>query len=298
MLRRATEIAPDFAAAWVSLAVAYNHQATYRLITADEARELSLQALEQTLRIDPDSPDAYLQLAIIASNEGDLPGAAGSYERALELQPTTGTLANAASLLEWLGRLDESIRLQEYCMARDPTNAGIFNNLGIVYRYANRLEEARSTLSTALALNPGMMGVRYELGVVDLLDGRPEAAVDSFQQEDAEVFRQLGLAMAAHALGHDGESDRLLREVSSKYGEYVAYFIAQAHAWRGEPDEAFDWLEQAKSADWRDLNSAVNEPLLRSLYGDPRWLKFLQSIGRDPERLAAIRFEVPPPETF
>jgi hypothetical protein len=39
-----------------------------------------------------------------------------------------------------------------------------------------------------------------------------------------------------------------------------------------------------------------NEPLLDNLHGDPRWLPFLQKIGKTPEQLAAIKFEVKLPQ--
>jgi hypothetical protein len=38
------------------------------------------------------------------------------------------------------------------------------------------------------------------------------------------------------------------------------------------------------------------EPLLASLHDDPRWLPFLTKLGKAPEQLAAIPFEVKLPD--
>ena len=40
------------------------------------------------------------------------------------------------------------------------------------------------------------------------------------------------------------------------------------------------------------LLEIVGNPLFGNIQGDPRWLPFLESIGRSPEQLAAIKFEV------
>ena len=37
-------------------------------------------------------------------------------------------------------------------------------------------------------------------------------------------------------------------------------------------------------------------PMFANIHSDPRWLPFLESIGKSPEQLAAIEFEVTLPE--
>jgi hypothetical protein len=62
------------------------------------------------------------------------------------------------------------------------------------------------------------------------------------------------------------------------------------HACRGETGEAFRWLAEAERVQDMGLDVAHLSFCLRSLRDDPRWLPFLQRIGRDPERLARIPF--------
>lgn len=53
--------------------------------------------------------------------------------------------------------------------------------------------------------------------------------------------------------------------------EAPAYQAAQAHAWRGERDDAFRWLERGLEIRDPGMNYLLFDPLLRSLRSDPRY---------------------------
>ena len=67
-------------------------------------------------------------------------------------------------------------------------------------------------------------------------------------------------------------------------------------AWRNEPDRAFEWLDKAVVAGDPGLTEIVFQPLFANLHADPRWLPFLRRIGKAPEQLAAIGFDVKLPQ--
>ena len=75
-----------------------------------------------------------------------------------------------------------------------------------------------------------------------------------------------------------------------------AYNIAYILAYRGEADRAFAWLDKAVQYNDTGLNGIPVENLFANIQDDPRWLPFLESIGKSPEQLAAIKFEVTLPE--
>ena len=104
------------------------------------------------------------------------------------------------------------------------------------------------------------------------------------------------LPLAYHALGHADESDAALTELIEKYAQVASYNIAYILAWRGEADRAFEWLD--KAVEYKDSGLAVilNEVLFSNIHDDPRWLPFLESIGKSPEQLAAIEFNVTLPQ--
>ena len=98
--------------------------------------------------------------------------------------------------------------------------------------------------------------------------------------------------MAYHALGRSAESDSSLRELIEKYEQEAAYNIAYVYAFRGESDLAFAWLDRAMQYGDPGLTAILLQPEFANIHGDSRWIPFLESIGRSPEQLAAIDFEV------
>ena len=60
-------------------------------------------------------------------------------------------------------------------------------------------------------------------------------------------------------------------------------------------DRAFEWLDKAVTQQDPGLSEIALEPLFANLHDDPRWLPFLRKIGKAPEQLAAIKFDVKVP---
>ena len=100
--------------------------------------------------------------------------------------------------------------------------------------------------------------------------------------------------MIHHAMGNIQESDAALAQLMENFAQDAAYNIAYALAFRSEADRAFAWL--GKAAESRDpgLGDVMIEPRFRNLHDDPRWLPFLRSLGKAPEQLDAIEFEIIP----
>jgi len=138
--------------------------------------------------------------------------------------------------------------------------------------------------------------VQYIIGVALLRKGEPEAALAAIRQESGENWRLPGLVLAYHALGRAAESDAALAELIDKYDEEEAYTIALVSAYRGDADRAFEWLAKAVQYNNPGLQFITVAPLFANIHDDPRWLPFLESIGKSPEQLAAIEFEVRLPE--
>ena len=116
------------------------------------------------------------------------------------------------------------------------------------------------------------------------------------QQESFEVYRLLGQVMAHHALGRKTESDVVLKKMIEKYEQDWPYDIAYLFAYRGEVGRAFAWLDKAVEYNDPGLYGIATEPLFSNLHADPRWLPFLEELGKSPEQLAAIEFQVTLPE--
>jgi hypothetical protein len=87
-----------------------------------------------------------------------------------------------------------------------------------------------------------------------------------------------------------------LNELIQSYSDSASYYIAMVKAYRNEPDEAFEWLQKTVTLAAGDEIDSMHEPLLANLHGDPRWLPFLEGIGRAPAQLELIEFEIRIPE--
>ena len=58
--------------------------------------------------------------------------------------------------------------------------------------------------------------------------------------------------------------------------------VAEAYAYFGDTDQAFHWLERARTQHDPGLIIVRRDPLLKSLERDPRYAVFLASIGLTP----------------
>jgi TolB-like protein/Tfp pilus assembly protein PilF len=294
LLQRVLTVDPNYTHAWEALASNYVSQSNRGLRPWDEGFGLAREAAERALSIDANFAPAYARLAWVAMlRDNDLSVAARHYQRALELGATNvRIIGDAASLLKSLGRMDECVALDEYVVARDPVNAVGHFNLGGSYLYAGRYDDAIASYRTALRLSPNRIGGYFQLSLAQLLSGDAAQALESAQREPLEVLKLLGLVMAHHALGEHDAADRVQAELIEKHEQDAAYNIAYVMAFRDEPDAAFAFLAEAVSYGDPGLADIVAEPLFDNLRSDPRWLPFLESIGKAPAQLDAIAFEV------
>ena len=67
-------------------------------------------------------------------------------------------------------------------------------------------------------------------------------------------------------------------------------------AYRGEADRAFEWLDKAVRYKDPGLTQISTQIEFTNIHKDPRWLPFLESIGKSPAQLNAIQFKVTLPE--
>ena len=297
LYEQALAIDPDYAPAWVGLAVNYNNLATNSYMPFDEGFRRAREAANRALAVDPDNPAAYAHLGWIAMwYDHDLAAAASHYERALSVDPSNfAIIANAALLLKGLGRLHEAVALLEYHAARDPVNPTAHYNLGLGYLSAGRWEESIAAQRTVLQLSPDYIGVHSFIGTALLMLDDAEAALEAMSQEPSEAYRWLGLVMANHALGRTDAADAVLTELIEKYEQHWAYNIAYTLAFRKDADRAFEWLDKAVEYGDPGLADIVAEVLFSHLHLDPRWTAFLERIGKAPAQLRAIEFAVAMP---
>ena len=88
----------------------------------------------------------------------------------------------------------------------------------------------------------------------------------------------VGEALAYHSLGRPQDSDAALQQLIATRQQDCALKIAQVYAFRGESDEAFEWLERAYRQRDGGLMSLEFDPLLKGLRQDRRYSDLLRKM--------------------
>src|SRR5207249_2868639 len=125
-------------------------------IAADVVKQLKVTLLGAAPKARTTDPEAYaLYLQAVQLGRQFTAGAAQHFRRALALDPADlDVLRNSVMLLAALGRLDESLALNQALVRRDPVNVNTLFNLGLFQRRAGRLDAAIASQRTVLSLAP------------------------------------------------------------------------------------------------------------------------------------------------
>jgi len=299
LYQQALAIAPEEPRAWSGLGRVYLSQIGYAIRPLDEGARLAEEALKKAVTLEPNDALTYALLGFLYSKlANDRAAAAPFYEKALALDPRdVRVIGGAGVFLETLGRLDEASALLKYQVTHDPANPNAYNNLGSVYYFSGRWDQAIAVGRTVLALSPGFAQVRSSIGTAMLLaKGDSADALNEMRAESDDIGKTSGMAMALHTLGRKAESDAAMAALIARHANDGAFFIAIAFAWRGQVDSAFEWLDRAIATQDSNLATVHLEPLFANLHKDPRWLPLLHKLGQAPEQLAKIEFKVTLPK--
>lgn len=294
LFRRALAIDPRYLPAWNGLAINANNEPLVGVLSSEEGSNRARRYAERALAIDPDDAPAHAALGLVAMyGDNDLAEAAREFQRVLTLEPAElGVLSNAATLLKNLGRLDEAVTLGEALVHRDPVNVTALRNLGISQLWAGRYDAAITSFHAALRLSPGQSEAHYMLGRALLMQGDAKAGLAQIQEEPGAAWRMVGLPLAYCALGRKSEADHALAALIARHAKDAAYNIAGDYAFCGDADEAFEWLDRAVRSNDPGLGEIVPDDLFNKIRSDPRWLPFLRRLGKAPDQLAKIHFEI------
>jgi tetratricopeptide (TPR) repeat protein len=284
---KALALDPQYAAAWAGVADCYNglHGVGTQASEADrpyegdpEHRRRALAAAERAVVLAPDDAVTLRARARVRGNFFyDWDGARADLERALAVSPSDASaLGSYAGLLGALGRFPEAIAAGSNATKLDPLNVGAWVTLGALFNGTGQLDRARDALNRALEISPDHDWASLNLSANLLLTGRPAAALARARRSPVWYTRLLITALAQHDLGNPGESQAALDELVAMNG---ALEVAMVHAWRGNRDRAFEWLERAYALRDPGLILLKIYPLLGNLHDDPRWKPFLRKMN-------------------
>ncbi|MEY2669179.1 MAG: hypothetical protein RJA59_1817 [Pseudomonadota bacterium] len=284
---KAIALSPRFAPAWATLAAAFGGLADYAEspgeIAANQAKAIAAAA--RAVELDPGLAEAYaIRGQLLAQTTWDWEAAGEDFDRALALAPGDADILRkrGAWLLAPQGRLSEAIQDLRRSTELDPLSVSGWTSLGFLQASVTQGADGERALLRALEIDPENDYVRQALGVRHLLGKDPVAALAQFGRCGAGMWRVRGTALAEHDLGHAREADAALGELTARYAVPSPFQIAEVHAWRGEADQAFLWLEKAFAARDGGLMLLQWDPLLAPIRGDPRMAQLLRRMNVNP----------------
>lgn len=273
LYKQAIEIDPDFAAAWTRLSWATWIKARFGWTAIKPAYQSALKQAQRALRIDPGHTFALSLLGVLYRDyDWNWDAARAQFERAIQLDPNDVVDRVRLAALKALrsGQFGDLIHYEREALLRDPLDAPSLWNLGESLFFAGRVDESAAAWRKALEASPDFFGAHARLGLALLFMQRPAEALVEVRGEPDEVSKLAALSVVHWAMDQRAESDAALRRLTETLPDVAAYNIATAHAFRGEADAAFEWLDRAAAQHDPGLPNVKFDPLLRKLQGDRR----------------------------
>ena len=280
LYRKAIDLRPNYALPWARLASGYLTLAEAKGTPSPEDNAKILAALNTAIRLDPNLVWAYYTRAgFEIAIKWDWAAAQADHERMRELDPGIFLLPLALGDMALLsGHVDEAVQQYERAIELNPLDPIAMRALGVALCASDRLQDCLQYRLRLQQLHPELRGINAFIGEARLLLGQVPEAFDAVQKEPEQDARLAGLATAFAAMGKYAESDAALKTLEESYAADDAYEIAQIHAYRGEADASFEWLQRS----FRMRNSKIlfikTDPLLRNLRRDPRFQTLLANL--------------------
>lgn len=175
-----------------------------------EAHERAVPRLLEATRIDGKLWEAWHNLGVVYTAEGDDEAAAEAFTRALDVNPAhTPALLGRAEAYRRMGKYGKARKDYETALSRDPENAPTRLRLASLLREEGKLDDAVDATREALRHSSDPQ-ILVELGLIYLAQGRDELAELVLQRavrhDDKNPVAWNALALVSLARGRDQEA--------------------------------------------------------------------------------------------
>ncbi len=232
--------------------VAEAHAAMAGALIGLDRFEQAREELEKAIKLNPNLSDAHGHLGEIIGAFGDLDGAIACYRKAFALDPVSlhaGILLS--EVLRVSGKIDEALQILARADQLYPRNIHVIEGVAACHLQSKDLPSARRALEEALRSHPHEDEIKIQMGVLEAMEGKREAALERIRTLSGEGGTASWNARLYInvALGNVDEALAALDE------------LAQIHAW--------PFLVKT-------------EPLLEGIREDPRFREFCKKVGIPP----------------
>jgi TolB-like protein/predicted Zn-dependent protease len=281
LFQRALDRDPTFAGAAAALSITQSNQVMVGSLAPAAGFEQARRAATTALKLDPNNVRALVGMALIhIFYDWDWAGAEQVLQKAATFAPGNVDVLSGESILSaTLGRWDDALRQSKAAVAQDPLDAGLLQFLSSTHEARGNLREAEAVMRRAMDIRPTYAYGHYNLGLIFLERGDHDGALREMQQETIDDGKQQGLALADFALGKKAEADAALAVLIKEQADGNALDIAQVYAFRGQTDEAMQWLDRAHAQKDPWLFQIKGSWLMKGLEADPRYQAFLKKMN-------------------
>jgi len=284
--QHAIQLDPNYAAAYVGMADAYNVLGGYGFEAPDESFSKGEAAAARALELAPDLSDAYVSMGFAAFYyEWDWNKAEQLFRKALSLNPNNQVAHEFfASFLHVRGRLDEAESEIRAAQQLDPVSGWLHDDLGWMLLSRQRPEAALVEFQRATDLLPRFPAGHLSLAVAYMRMRQFDKAhaevrkAEELGGEPTRVLEVLGSLQAASGdmAGAQATVDRLRGGAIG--GRVSPYSVALIYTAMGRKSDAVDWLEKAfqEKDPWVIWTGVLVE--WQSLRSEPRFNALLQKL--------------------
>lgn len=143
----------------------------------------ALMAYNNSLNIQPNQPEVWLNIGNLYYTGKDLSNAANAYKKAIDLNPQFGrAYNNLATVYRDEENYPSAIEMFKNAVEADPDYARGYRNLGDIYTLIEDYKNAIYWLKKATSADPNNLFGWYWLGRAQLRSGEPEDAIQNFQR--------------------------------------------------------------------------------------------------------------------
>lgn len=253
--RKAIEIDPKFALAYVAIANEKIVQALFSTATREEIFNEARMAVQTALALDENSSEAYyVDGAIKFYGDLDWEGAEISYKKSIELNSqNVNACIRYSAFLAAMRRHEEALIMANKAIELDPISISSLHNLGWINLLAGNDAQAENAFNEGLDLHPNWTWGYIKRGYARMFQKKYELA-----QSDADKARELigewGSDLLEAALIHiytkcnnKQKSEESIKKFFRRINEdnyQDPYAVSWVYGINGEIDLAINWAER------------------------------------------------------
>ena len=285
--RSVTQAAPTFAPAHAALGQALHYLSRYSPpVQRDALVQQSRAALSTALTLDRASAAAQATLAVIKwRTDFDWTGAEESFRQALAHEPNS---AEAHQQLGWLlaygGRQDDGQREMQIALELDPLSPTIHDAAFYLYFAGRRWDKAQEVADRLAQLVPDDSTPIYQTSLLRAVRGECGRALDDLsrlQSRGREMVESEMSFFEGYVLARCDKRQESLRYVRNLERSPNTLAISMAEIWAGLGDRAntLRWVEECYRRREQFITYIAVDPLLTPFRDDPRFQAVLRQIN-------------------